>query len=101
MCVELRLLDLAEIVGSELDLRGGDVLGQAVQLGGTRDRDEPRLLRQNPGECDLGGCRVLALGDLGQEVDEGAIRLPCLRAEAGNTVAEVGAVERRVLVTCR
>ena len=91
-------LDLAEIVGRQFDGSRADVLLQAMQLRGAGDRHDPRLLRQQPGERDLGGRRLLPCGDLAEQIDQGLVRLPGLRREAGDDVAEVGAVERRVLV---
>ena len=49
-----RALDVVEIVGGELDASRSDVLLQAVQLRGTRDRNDPRLLGKQPGDRDLG-----------------------------------------------
>ena len=42
-------VDALEIIGCELDRSRGDVLLEAVELGGARDRHDPRLLRQQPG----------------------------------------------------
>jgi MmyB-like transcription regulator ligand binding domain len=92
-----RALDLAQIVRSQLEGCRSDVLVEAVQLRRPRDRHDPRLLREEPGDRDLRGRRLLSSRDLGEEVDEGLVRLSRLRREAGNDVAEVGAVERRVL----
>ena len=75
-----------------------DVLLQAMQLRRPRDRHDPRLLGQEPGECDLGGRRVLPSGDAAEQFDQRLVRLPGLRREAGNGVAEVGAVEGGALV---
>ena len=46
-------LDLPQVVGGELDVGGGDVLLEPVQLRGAGDRDDPRLLGEQPGERDL------------------------------------------------
>src|SRR5262245_49733063 len=55
---------LTEIVGRQLYVNGPIVLLQAVQLRGAWDGNNPWLLRQNPGESDLRGRRVLSLCDL-------------------------------------
>ena len=91
-------LDLAEVVGRQFDGSRPDVLLQAMQLRGARDRNDPRLLGEQPGERDLGRRRLLPLRDLAEQIDQGLVRLPGLRREARDDVAEVGAVERRVLV---
>jgi hypothetical protein len=49
-----RGIDLAEIVGSEFDFSGAQVLREAIQLRDTGDWHDPGLLRQQPGERDLG-----------------------------------------------
>ena len=92
------VVDFAEVVRRERDGNGSDVLVEALPLPGAGDGHDPRLLGQQPGERDLGGCRLLPLGDPLQQLDQGLIRLPGLRREARDDVAEVGAVERRVLV---
>ena len=88
-------VDLAEVVGRELDVGRGDVLLQAVQLRRAGDRDDPRLLGEQPGERDLRGRCVLPFRDPGQQLDEGAIRLPGVRVEARDGVAEVVARRTR------
>ena len=64
-----------------------------------RDRHDPRLLRQQPGERDLGRRRASCVpADLPEQVDQRLVGLPRLRREARHDVAEVGAVELGVLV---
>src|SRR5207248_6286298 len=75
-----------------------DVLPQAVQLRGAGNRHDPGLLGEEPGERDLGGRRILALRDAAEQVYQHLICLTGLRREAWDGVAEVGAVEGRVLV---
>ena len=86
-------LDLAEVVGRELDRGGPEVLVQPMELRGARDGDDPGLLGEQPGERDLGGRRLLPLGDAAEQVDQGLIRLQGLGREARQGAAEVGAVE--------
>src|ERR1035437_6760615 len=69
-----------------------------MQLCGTWDRSNPRLLGQQPGERDLGRCRLLPFPDAGEQVNQGLIRLQSLRREARQGAAEVGAVELRIFV---
>src|SRR6202035_1838879 len=75
-----------------------DVLLQSMQLRGAGDRHDPGLLGKEPGECARGGRRVLALRDAREQIDQRLVRLPGLRREAGDGVAEVGAVEGGALV---
>jgi hypothetical protein len=68
-------LDLAKIVRRKLEVRGPDVLDQALQLRGPGDVDDPGLLGQQPGERDLCRGRLLPRRDPGQQIDQGLIRL--------------------------
>src|SRR5437588_6414813 len=88
-------IDLTQIFGGQSALRRGDVLLEPMQLRGARDRYNPRLLRQQPRQRDLCGCRLLPFRELRQPLDEREIRLAVLRREAWDNVAEIGAVERR------
>src|SRR5208337_1283413 len=69
-----------------------------MQLRGARDRNNPRLLGQQPGERDLSRGRLLPFSYLAEKAHQGLIRLERLRREAGEGAAEVGAVEGRVFV---
>src|SRR6266567_1596030 len=69
-----------------------------MQLRRARYRNDPRLLDLQPPDCDLRGRYLFPGGDLAEQIDQGLVRLASLRREAGNDVAEVGAVEPRVLV---
>ena len=84
------VVDLTEILGGQLDLRCGDVLLEAVELRRPRNRDDPWLLSEKPGERDLCGRRVLALRDLRYKLDEREVRAARLGGEARDAVAEVG-----------
>src|SRR5215212_1082335 len=76
-------LDLAEIVRRELDGSCADVLVQALQIPGARYRDDPRLLGKQPSQRDLGGRRLIPGCDFAEQIDQGLVRLPGLRREAG------------------
>ena len=93
-----RAIDLAEIVGRQREGRGSDVLLEPVQLRGARDRNDPRLLREQPRQRELRGGRLLPSCYPGHPIHQRPIRLAILGREAREAVAEVGAVERRVLV---
>ena len=69
-----------------------------MQLSGTRNRHDPRLLGKQPGERDLSKRCLLPYCDLAQRIDQRQIRLPRLRRKARDDVAEVGTVERRFLI---
>jgi hypothetical protein len=75
-----------------------DVLVQALQLPGAWDGHDPRLLGKQPAQRDLGGRRVLPQRDAAEQIDQGLVRLPSLRREAGDSVPDVGAGELGVLV---
>src|SRR5271157_1372005 len=69
-----------------------------MQLRGAWDRNNPRLLGQQPRERDLSWCRLLPFCDLVKQIDYGLIRFPSLRRKARQRAAEIGAVEFRVFV---
>src|SRR3984957_3991427 len=46
-------LDFAKVVGGELERNCSKVFFEARQLGRARDRNNPRFLGQQPGQCDL------------------------------------------------
>src|SRR5215469_3520750 len=64
-----------------------------MQLRGSGDRDDPRLLRKQPGEGDLCACSLLPGCDFAERLDDGLIRFAIRLIEAGDGVAEVVAVE--------
>ena len=68
-----RTIDLSEIIGRQLDFNGADILLQPMQLRGARDRNNPRLLREKPGQRNLSGQRFLPPGDSAEQVDQGLI----------------------------
>ena len=49
-------IDLAKIRRRQLDVDRAEVLVQVIDVARTRDRNNPRLLRYQPCQCDLGGC---------------------------------------------
>src|SRR6185369_3718874 len=57
---------------------------------------DPRLLREQPGEGDLSGRRLLAFCDCAKQIDQRLIRLASLWGEARDDVAEIGAIELRI-----
>jgi len=71
-------IDLAQIIRCEVDGCRADVLLHTRQLGATWDRNNPRLLGEQPRERDLSGYRLLPFRDCGQQVNQGLIGLPGL-----------------------
>ena len=59
----------------------------------SRDGNDPRLLRQQPGQCDLGGGCTLSFCNLSQQINQGLIRFASLWCKTGQGIAEVGLVE--------
>src|SRR6266446_10690787 len=57
------VVDLTKISGCEFYVDRPDVFLQTVHLLGSRNRDDPRLLREEPGERDLRRRRSLRLCD--------------------------------------
>src|SRR5438105_3314471 len=69
-----------------------------MQLRGAWDRNNPRLLRKQPGERDLSRCRLLPFCGAAEQINQRLIRLESLGREARESAAEVRAVESRVFV---
>jgi hypothetical protein len=91
-------IDLAEIVGRKLDGRRSDVFLEPVKLRGARDRNDPRVLGEQPGERNLRRSGVLASRNPAKQIDQCLIGFPGFRREARQRSPKVGAVEFRVLV---
>src|SRR5205814_2938184 len=88
-----RAIDGAKVLGRQFDGSRADGFLQAMQLRGAGYRHDPRLLGEEPGERDLRRRHLFPGCDLAQQIDQGVVRLARLRREAGDDVAEVGAVE--------
>ena len=87
-----------KVVRIQLDVCCCDVFLQPLELRRAGDRHDPRLLGEQPGDCDLCRRRTLPLCDAAEQIDECQVRFPRLGIEAGDGVAEVVAVERRAFV---
>lgn len=61
--------DLVQVSLGQFDVGRSEVLVQAVQLAGARDRHNPRLLGQQPGDGDLGSGGILACRDAVEQAD--------------------------------
>jgi hypothetical protein len=90
-------VDVAQILARQFDVSRFDVFLQPVQLRGAGDRRDPRLLGQQPGDRDLSRRQLFLGRDFAEQINKSLVCLTSLRREAGNDVAEVGAVEGRVL----
>src|SRR6266403_3921607 len=91
-------LDFAEIFRREFYGSCADIFFQARQLGRARDRNNPRLLSQQPSQRDLSRCRLLLFCELAKQINHGLICFPSLWSKARDDVAEIGTIELCVLV---
>src|ERR1700730_15570068 len=73
------IVDLLEVVLGQLDIHRAEVFLEAMLLGCSWDRHDPRLLCQQPTECDLRRCRAFALRNGLDQVDQNHIGLARLR----------------------
>src|SRR5689334_14182959 len=64
------LVDRAEVSLCEHHVRRTEVLLEAVDLGGAGDGHHPRLAREDPGQRDLRGGRLLLRRNALHEVDD-------------------------------
>src|SRR6476646_9222582 len=74
-----------------------------MQLGRAGDRNDPWLLRQQPCESNLSGCRLLsfdhlALCNLLKQIDQNLIRFSVLRHKPRDGTTKIAAIEPRSLV---
>src|SRR5438552_11574710 len=87
-----------KIVGSKFDCGCADVLFQPLQFRSSWNRNDPRLLRKQPGKRDLSGRCLLALCDLAKHINQRLICFSSLRRKTRKRVAKVRTVECRVFV---
>src|SRR5436305_13550529 len=84
---ERRILDIAQVGTGELHVRRAHILLETRELLRPGDRDDPRLLREQPGKRDLRRRRGLCLRHALQQVDQRHVRGTGVRGEArGNAV---------------
>ena len=84
--------------GLSMNCSGAEVFLQAISLGRPRNRRDPRLLREQPGQRDLRRRRLLSFSERLQPLDECQVGLAVLFGESRNDVAEVVRIERGLLV---
>ena len=81
--------DFIKNFAGKLDRRGSQVLVQAPHFSRARNRRNPRLLGQQPGERDLCRCRIYLERDTFEQIDERLVGLESLgrkaREDASNT----------------
>ncbi len=85
-----------EIIGRQFDIDRPQIFLESVQLCGSRDRHDPGLACQQPGQGDLSRCCLLPGRDLTKKFDAGLIGLPHLGRKAGRNAAHIRFVELRV-----
>ena len=74
-------LDLIKILRHQLERSGADVLLQSMYLRRSWNRNDPRLLREQPGQCDLCGTSILSSGDLIQKIHQRPVCVTSLLGE--------------------
>ena len=98
MSLDAASVDLLEIGLGELHIQCAEVLLKSMKFGRSRDRHDPRLLCEQPGERDLRRRRAFAFRDSLNQVDQGHIGLACFRRKTRNVVPEIGGIEPGVFV---
>src|SRR5947199_4805384 len=83
------LLDLAQVGRCQLQVHGAKILLEARQFLRARNRDNPRLLREQPGERDLRRRRAFPLRDTFHEVDQCHVCRTGVRGEPRRSAAKV------------
>src|SRR6266404_2387520 len=90
--------DVTEIFGRKFNVSGSEVFFKAMYLSGARDRNDPRLLREQPRKRDLSGCRLLLFRESIEQINERLVRFTIRRVKARDCVAEIRVVELRIFV---
>src|SRR5262249_52555566 len=85
-----------DIVGRQLDSQCPEILVEAIELRRSRYRNDPRLLRQQPRESDLGWRGFLARCKCGNYIHQRLVRLTVFGAKARDRAAKIRAVELRL-----
>jgi hypothetical protein len=85
--------------GSEFNVCRSQILFQTLHLGGARNGNDPRFLREYPGERNLGHGRSFPLSKFIEQIDKNPVRFHrlCGEARQGGAVV-VTAVELRLFV---
>ena len=91
-------VQLREFGGRESNCSRADVLEHVRHLGRPGDRNDPRLLRHQPGQRDLSGGRLLSRGPLLHQVDERQVARQILRRESRLNPANVTVSEPRICI---
>src|SRR6266852_3508654 len=86
------------IIWVEFNSRRSKILFKARQLRCARYRNDPRLLRKEPGECDLGRSYFPLRCKRTHQINQSLVRFAILRAETRHAAAEIGAIELCVRV---
>src|SRR6185503_8065140 len=68
-----------------------------MDLGGARNRNHPRFLRQHPRKCYLSRRGLLVLRKGADNVNQGLVRFAIFGRETRDDIAEVTLVESRIL----
>jgi hypothetical protein len=84
--------DLVQVGGGEFEA-GGEVLLEPGGLAGAGDRDDLRLLGEQPRQGDLGPGGIQSLGDPREQAGHGLVRGAGAGGEPGNAVADVAGLQ--------
>ena len=93
------MIKLAPFFGGEFHVFRFQILFETLQLGGSRDRNDPRFLSKHPGKRDLGRSRSFPLTEFVEQIHQDPVCFHRLWGEArqGGAVV-VTAVKFGVLV---
>ena len=91
---------LCDVLGSQIEVGGGQVLLKSLDAPGAGDGHDPRLLGQQPRKRDLPGGGVESVGDGLDLVDELEVVGQSLGAEAGRLARMSPSPKVELAVTC-
>src|SRR5262245_3931062 len=92
------MFNFAEIAGCQFNINRSNVLVEALELARAWNWNDPWLLRQQPGEGDLGGSGILLGSDSFQQVDDHPISFDRFLRKARVAAADISAVVRCVFI---
>lgn len=88
------VIDFTKVIRGKFNSRCSDIFFQTLESSGAWYWNNPGLLGEEPGECDLARGRFFPVCDPGKQVNQGLIRYSSLRRKARDGGTDVGTVER-------
>ena len=92
-----RSVNSLEVRKRQFNADCADILLKTIQFSCARDRCDPRILCQQPGNGNLRMGRLLGRGNVGNQRHQGLVSVSCFRLEAWKRVTNILGVELRIV----